>query len=98
MEDDFDLDEVVWAKVSGFPWWPAFISSKSDKNQFEVVFLSDLTRSYLKKDKIRHFNEAPSSIHNRNKEFKTAYGMAKKILNFDITLLEALKEIKNNNF
>ena len=60
-----------------------------------MVFLSDLTRSYLKKDKIWPFNEAPSSIHNRNKDFKMAYNIAKKILNFDITLIDALKEIKN---
>ena len=28
MSNDFELDEVVWAKVSGYPWWPGFVASK----------------------------------------------------------------------
>ena len=43
MEDDYDLDEIVWAKVNGYPWWPAFVASKSGSNKYEVVFLSDLS-------------------------------------------------------
>ena len=22
----FEIDEIVWAKVRGFPWWPAKVS------------------------------------------------------------------------
>jgi hypothetical protein len=23
----FEEDEVVWAKIQGYPWWPAYVSS-----------------------------------------------------------------------
>jgi hypothetical protein len=24
--DKFEKDEVVWAKIRGFPWWPGIVS------------------------------------------------------------------------
>ena len=30
----FQLDEVVWAKITGYPWWPAQIIS-NDGNALE---------------------------------------------------------------
>jgi len=26
MKRKFNIDEVVWAKIKGFPWWPASVS------------------------------------------------------------------------
>lgn len=23
--EDYETDEVVWAKIQGYPWWPAYV-------------------------------------------------------------------------
>lgn len=43
------------AKLTGFPWWPAFIKNIKKNNSFEVFYLSDFSRSFLKPSKIRKF-------------------------------------------
>lgn len=48
----YDLNEIVWGKVSGYPWWPGFIASKVENEQYQVIFFSDLTSAYLKPEKI----------------------------------------------
>ena len=30
MKRKFNIDEVVWAKIKGFPWWPASVSITPD--------------------------------------------------------------------
>jgi hypothetical protein len=36
----FSLNELVWAKVKGYPWWPALVSScKNSKDQYTVNFI-----------------------------------------------------------
>jgi len=31
MQETFELDEIVWAKLSGYPWWPGKILAHIDK-------------------------------------------------------------------
>ena len=31
MEEDFKLEEIVWAKLRGYPWWPGYIQSLDDQ-------------------------------------------------------------------
>lgn len=28
MDSQYSLNEVVWAKIKGFPWWPGIVISK----------------------------------------------------------------------
>ena len=56
-EDEFNLNEVVWAKLSGYPWWPAIILSNPDVSKYEVLYFGDFTRSFLHQDFIRKFNK-----------------------------------------
>lgn len=55
MKNEYDLNEIVWGKVSGYPWWPGFISSKFENKKYQVIFFSDLTSAYLKPEKIKGF-------------------------------------------
>ena len=56
MKKKFLLKEIVWAKLSGYPWWPGYIKSiKGEK--FEVYFFGDFSRAYFKKKNLRKFNE-----------------------------------------
>jgi hypothetical protein len=54
---NFELDQIVWAKVDGYPWWPGFIKSISSKGKIEVMFFDDFTRAFVKEDKVMDFAE-----------------------------------------
>ena len=43
MDQNFHLEELVWAKVKGFPWWPGYISRLDSYNKYEIVFLGDFS-------------------------------------------------------
>lgn len=52
-EISFEKGEVVLAKLSGFPWWPGYIKDIKKNGKYEVYYLSDFTKSYLPKSRIR---------------------------------------------
>lgn len=31
MDDEYSIDDVVWAKIKGFPWWPGVVSTTTRK-------------------------------------------------------------------
>ncbi|CAD8109801.1 unnamed protein product [Paramecium sonneborni] len=80
----FEINEVVWAKVLGYPWWPAQISSISNRKTstiqlWRVNFLADGTHADLRLEKIRKWNDRP--IQTETKKLKEAIELANKILN-----------------
>lgn len=42
----FQENEVVWAKIKGYPWWPGIIEEeiKNIKSKFKVNFIGDKTQ------------------------------------------------------
>lgn len=62
MQNDFELDEIVWAKVSGYPWWPGFVASKVPGKKYEIVFLSDLSKAFLGSTKIKPIDSFKPSV------------------------------------
>ncbi|CAD8104373.1 unnamed protein product [Paramecium sonneborni] len=79
----FEINEVVWAKVLGYPWWPAQISSISNKKTdsiqlWRVNFLADGTHADLRLEKIKKWNDRP--IQTETKKLKEAIEMANQIL------------------
>ena len=61
MTKEYDINEIVWGKVSGYPWWPGFIASKVDNQEYQVIFFGDLTNAYLKPEKIETFSQKCSA-------------------------------------
>jgi hypothetical protein len=45
-QEQYYLNEVVWAKITGFPWWPAQVTAISHKqnDNFRVDFFADTTQ------------------------------------------------------
>ena len=45
-EMNFSQEEVVWAKITGYPWWPALITANPlpGSNAFRVDFFADNTQ------------------------------------------------------
>jgi hypothetical protein len=58
----FNAGDVVWAKVDGYPWWPARVnlmrtSGTSPERTVQVSFFGDNTHAWLKESKIVSFDE-----------------------------------------
>ena len=51
----------MWAKIRGYPWWPATISNVEDADEdnikYKVYFFEDTTYSILDETKIAKFEE-----------------------------------------
>jgi hypothetical protein len=44
-EEQFSQEEVVWAKITGYPWWPALVTdAPSEGGVFRVDFFADNTQ------------------------------------------------------
>ena len=61
-EENFVEEEIVWAKLRGYPWWPAILLSiKKDMNKgeekYRVAFLGNLMQATLKKIYLSKFNK-----------------------------------------
>ncbi len=90
MEEDFELDEVVWAKISGYPWWPGYVQSKTDNDQYEVVFFGDFSRAFLTKTKIRKYQNIKVEKHEKRRKLINSNNTALKIVNGESSILDEI--------
>ena len=54
----FNVGEIIWAKIRGYPWWPAIITGTEDDNRekkYAVLFIGDNTHSSLAKKYLDKF-------------------------------------------
>jgi hypothetical protein len=49
-DENFEMDQVVWAKVKGFSWWPGVVreiirnEKENKKKEYLVYFLGEFSR------------------------------------------------------
>ena len=68
--ENFNVGEVVWAKIRGYPWWPGLIRGIEDDNKekkFIVQFIGDNTFSNIPKKQLAKF-EKEYDIHSNTKK------------------------------
>ena len=56
----FNVGEVIWAKIRGYPWWPAIITGTDDdirEKKYAVSFIKDNTHASLAKKCLEKFDE-----------------------------------------
>ena len=66
----FTVDEIIWAKIGGYPWWPAMIKGIEEDNKeikYRVSFIGDNTHATLPKRNLNKF-EKEYKIHSNTKK------------------------------
>lgn len=56
MDACFKPNDLVWAKLSGYPYWPAFVQTVFTNGTYEVVYFGDFSRNVLPKQRIKRFD------------------------------------------
>jgi len=68
--ENFNVGEVVWAKIRGYPWWPGYIKGIEDDNKekkYIVQFIGDNTFSNIPKKQLAKF-EKEYDVHSNTKK------------------------------
>lgn len=103
-EENFEVNQIVWAKLTGYPWWPAYINSidNIEKTLFTVSYLAENSCSQLDQKYIKNFENNKTKfipkkkIKDKNKLLNSVT-IAEKILSGEIELNDHLK-YKNFDF
>lgn len=67
----FNVGEIIWAKIRGYPWWPAMITGTEDDNRekkYAVSFIGDNTHSSLAKKCLEKFEKGLKMYSNTKKK------------------------------
>lgn len=88
MELTFVQGQVVWAKLGGFPWWPASIKQVLAPNCFEVEYFGEFERNYFDRARVRHFDKPPEKINRRNSKLMQSVAQAQRVIRGETTVEE----------
>ena len=89
----FHQNDVVWAKIKGFPWWPGVIGqigrARDGSIEYLVNFLGDWSYSKLPENKLSNFeNKFKEYANRKNRKQNEAIKIAQKIIegetNFEV--------------
>ena len=70
MNSFFEIGEVVWGKIKGYPWWPAVITDSSQSLIYTIKFYSDNTYAKLSSKYLLKYEENKDKIIETNKKNK----------------------------
>jgi hypothetical protein len=87
MSRSFEKDEIVWAKISGYPFWPAYVQAILGSNTYEVVFFGDFSRAHLQENKLKRFEEHSERSDKKNKRLQNALRMAQRVVQGKTSIL-----------
>ena len=67
----FNVGEIIWAKMRGYPWWPAIITGTEDDNRekkYAISFIGDNTHASLAKKCLEKFEKGLQLYSNTKKK------------------------------
>jgi hypothetical protein len=82
-KNTFIAGEVIWAKIKGYPWWPAVIFDFRESDT-TVSFIGEKSHAYLQMNQIKKFSENYIQFSNprkRNKKLDLSVQIANNIRN-----------------
>jgi hypothetical protein len=102
----FSKNEVIWAKIRGYAWWPGIVRNNvykakniSEENiKVLVNFLGDNTHAEVPLDKVEKYNDKYKEYSKTKKNsLLKAIAIANNILKGKITYEQSVNIIKENN-
>lgn len=97
MQTDFHIDQIVWAKVGGHPWWPAFIRKILQNNKFEIIFFGDFSKANLSLKNIKKYDANKKRPKKIKAPLRIAMDTAQRILNGESNLVKEWKLVEDRN-
>ena len=95
----FNVGEIIWAKIRGYPWWPAMITGTDDdirEKKYAVSFIGDNTHSSLAKKSLEKFEKGLQLYSNTKKRNLLESIEKAKAIYYNKNGIKE-KEIKNMN-
>lgn len=81
--ENFNVGEIIWAKIRGYPWWPAIITGTKDDSKekiYRVSFIGDKTFANLPKKFLRKFEkEFKNHCNTKQKKLSESIKEAQKM-------------------
>lgn len=101
----FNVGEIVWGKIRGFPWWPALITGTEDdirEKKYTISFIGDNTHASVQKKNLAKFDKEYKQYSNTKKKdlvesIKKAKEMFENKNGAKDKEIESLMRMKNNN-
>ncbi|CAD8045769.1 unnamed protein product [Paramecium primaurelia] len=107
IHESYSKDEIVWAKIRGYPWWPGIIAEvikdkqSSEPTKYLVNFIGDNSHSTLPYQSLAKYQEKYEEIVQKikTKQHKDSVTAADQILKGQSTYdIESKKISKKKNF
>lgn len=91
---DFILtaNQIVWAKLSGFPWWPAYIKRMVSKELYEIEYFGEFERNFFDPSRIRPFEEFSSRVNKKNPKLMESFKQALRVMENQSTIEKEREE------
>ena len=92
--EQFESNQLVLAKLEGFPYWPAFINKKIKGSEYQVNYLDDFKISNLKTCNLKKFTyeEYQDGLRKKNNKLKNALNIAYKIYTGELDIDQYIEE------
>lgn len=97
MHEPLKIDQIVWGKIGGYPWWPGFIRSMPQIDRYEVVFFGDFSISLLKEKSIKKYDILKDKPKKYSKLLFAAMNTADRVIRGETTLLDEWTFVEEKN-
>lgn len=94
-KSEYQEDDIVFAMVTGYPWWPGFITEKYSKKNYKVTFFGDFSYSDLGIKQIKPFARGLKKADPNNKELTDAIQSAKRVFEGHATIDEEHQKVND---
>lgn len=96
-KDEYEEEDIVFALVSGYPWWPGFVAEKCSKKTYKVTFFGDFSYSELGVKNIKPFSKGLKQADLTKKDLNEAICSAKRVKNGQSTIEEEHKRTQKGS-
>ena len=93
-QEKFVVGDLVFAKVRGFPFWPARITSLGNNGKYNVFFFGTYEVAAVQKKELQHFTPELKEQHTKTNHARKGYlkGLQELEETPDIGMIEEMPE------